>query len=491
MPTATSLIDPNRIVIGTSMTSSSASRGVNKTGMVLRIPGPTSDPEDYDSPRRGAPRAVGGVGTAADPSPPPAGQSALPDSGGSLRLLQRQRKVGRHCHNNNNDSGDGDGGETALPHGGDAVSCLPVDVPENVENPSNNDPDIGGEELDASAAGRGSIAAAGGAAQLLPKIGSVPCSSSEPLAIVPALKRKDSASKGRSRGDDGSGGGGGGSNRTVCVSEPSVETIRPGRPRTDSDEAPDTKTFTLPSVRAASPNHARRIGPRPAPADTTTSTTTTTTTTTQVSAAAAAAVSKRRISFPADSVLTAVIQDGDTPELVRILTGRHGPGLVQRAPSPEGGGRRGVDVRQTNHVGLTALHHAVLANNLDAAKLLLCYGADVNAQDVHGFSPLHTAAACGFLPLTTLLLLFGADVFALTMDSELPVDVAKDLGVVRVLTAEMTRLVHRELWVASLVRARAGEAWLLLRKLLACVLLFVLHVFVSVRTRWRRHRKSE
>ena len=483
MPTATSLIDPNRIVIGTSMTSSSASRGVNKTGMVLRIPGPSSDPEDYDSPSRGAPRAVGGIGTAADSSPPPAGQSALLDSAGSLHLLQRQRKVGRHCHNNNNDSGDGDGGDAALPHGGDAVSCFPVDVPENVENPSNNDPDIGGEELDTSASGRGSIAAASGAAQLLPKSGSVPCSSSEPLAIVPALKRKDSASKGRSRGDDGSGGGGGGSNRTVCVSEPSVETIR--RPRTDSDEAPDTKTFTLPSVRAASPNHARHTGPRPAPADTTTSTTTTTTT--QVSAA----VSKRRISFPADSVLTAVIQDGDTPELVRILTGRHGPGLVQRAPSPEGGGRRGVDVCQTNHVGLTALHHAVLANNLDAAKLLLCYGADVNAQDVHGFSPLHTAAACGFLPLTTLLLLFGADVFALTVDSELPVDVAKDLGVVRVLTGEMTRLVHRELWVASLVRARAGEAWLLVRKLVACVLLFVLHVIVSVRTGWRRHRKSE
>ena len=483
MPTATSLIDPNRIVIGTSMTSSSASRGVNKTGMVLRIPGPSSDPEDYDSPIRGAPRAVGGVGIAADLSPPPAGQSALLDSAGSLHLLQRQRKVGRHCHNNNNDSGGGDddGGDAALPHGGDAVSCLPVDMPENVENPSNTDADLGGEELDATAPGDGSTAATGGAVQLLPKSGNVPCSSSEPLAIVPALKRKDSASKGRSQGDDGSGG----SNRTVCVSEPSVETIRSGRPRTDSDEAPDTKTFTLPSVRAASPSHARHTGPRPAPADTTTSTTTTTTT--QVSAA----VSKRRISFPADSVLTAVIQDGDTPELVRILTGRHGPGLVQRAPSPEGGGRRGVDVCQTNHVGLTALHHAVLANNLDAAKLLLCYGADVNAQDVHGFSPLHTAAACGFLSLTTLLLLFGADVFALTVDSELPVDVAKDLGVVRVLTAEMTRLVHRELWVASLVRARAGEAWLLVRKLVAWVLLFVLHVFVSVRTGWRRHRKSE
>ena len=246
-------------------------------------------------------------------------------------------------------------------------------------------------------------------------------------------------------------------------------------------------------------------------------------------------------------MLTAVIQDGDIPELVRILTGRHGPGLAQpRArddddddsglggPERGGGGgggggatkgagargrgggggvggggggggsakggsggvlrrRRGVDVRQTNHVGLTALHHAVLANNLDAAKLLLGYGADVNAQDVHGFSPLHTAAACGSLPLTSLLLLFGADVFAPTVELERPVDVARDLGVVRVLTGEMTRLVHRELWVGSLLRARAEEAWLLARKLLACLMLFVLHVFLSARNRWRkrRNRKSE
>nr|KAG5712341.1 hypothetical protein BaRGS_023920 [Batillaria attramentaria] len=179
----------------------------------------------------------------------------------------------------------------------------------------------------------------------------------------------------------------------------------------------------------------------------------------------------RRLKAPGNVVLDKS-DDGDTPELLRILSGRHGPGLVQCQQ---------VDVCQANHVGLTALHHAVLANNLDAAKLLLCHGADANAQDVHGFSPLHTAAACGSLPITTLLVLFGADVFALTHENEMPVDVAKDLGIVRVLSTEMTRLIHRELWLTAVVRARADDAWLLLRKVLAYVLLFFLHLVSLIR----------
>lgn len=460
MPTSTSsLIDPKPSVIHTSMTSPNTSRGVNKTGMVLRIPGPSE--ADDDTPSRGDPRRVGCVGgtaaadsTAVVSSPLQAGQSSL-DSG-SLHRFQRQRKAGGNCRNNNKS-----GGGATLPHG-DVVSRL-LGVSEKAEKA--NDPDvIVGEEFDDSASGCEPTAR-----ELVEK-----CAPRSPEPeIVPVLKRKDSA-KDRSRD--------GGGNRTVSMSEPSVDTRPPSSQRPEAG----TKTFTLSSIRAT------HSCDQPSPVDGATSTamTATTATTTQVAATAAAVVSRRRISFPADSVLTAVIQDGDTPELVRILTGRHGPGLVQ-SPSSEGGARRGVDVCQTNHVGLTALHHAVLANNLDAAKLLLCYGADVNAQDVHGFSPLHTAAACGFLPLTTLLLLFGADVFALTLENELPIDVAKDLGIVRVLTAEMTRLVHRELWVTSLVRARAEEAWLLVRKLMACVLLLVVHVFVCVRTSWRKHRKSD
>ncbi|XP_025105232.1 arf-GAP with coiled-coil, ANK repeat and PH domain-containing protein 3-like [Pomacea canaliculata] len=202
------------------------------------------------------------------------------------------------------------------------------------------------------------------------------------------------------------------------------------------------------------------------------------------SSSSAAAAARRRISFPADSVLTAVIQDGDNAELLRLLTGRRAPGVVQ-TPSV------GVDVRQTNHVGLTALHHAILANNLDAAKLLLCHGADVNAQDVHGFSPLHTAAACGSLSLTSLLVLFGADVLALTHEQELPVDVAKDLGVTRLLLGEMTRRLQEDLWLTAFVHARATDAWMLARKLLAWVVLLVLHVLPKLWNTICRHEKRD
>ncbi|XP_076463722.1 uncharacterized protein LOC143295922 [Babylonia areolata] len=318
--------------------------------------------------------------------------------------------------------------------------------------------------------------------------------------IVPVLKRRDSPRDSSSRTRSNSSG----SSRSVSLSEPLGNLTDTALLRREGggggEGGGDSKTSSVSSTFSDTcdeENHSR--------------TTTSTTTTDDPSAAGRSTVAslsssqtattpptppasrQRRISFPADSVLTAVIQDGDTGELLRILTGRHAPGLVQRTGA--GGEARGVDVRASNHVGLTALHHAVLANNVDAAKLLLCHGADVNAQDVHGFSPLHTAAACGFLPLTSLLLLFGADVWATTLDLELPIDLAKELRVVRLLAGEMTRLVHQELWLTSLVRTRAEEAWLLLRKLLACVLLLVLQVCVAVRTCWRgrgkRHRKSD
>ena len=117
----------------------------------------------------------------------------------------------------------------------------------------------------------------------------------------------------------------------------------------------------------------------------------------------------RKILFPADSVINAVIQDGNVHELLQIL----------------GHQRSEVDLNQSNHVGLTALHHAVFNNNIDSVKLLLTYGADVGVQDVYGFSPLHTSAPLGFVQITSLLIVFGADVLSLTKQKELPVDVAK------------------------------------------------------------------
>ncbi|GFO25925.1 protein phosphatase 1 regulatory subunit [Plakobranchus ocellatus] len=180
----------------------------------------------------------------------------------------------------------------------------------------------------------------------------------------------------------------------------------------------------------------------------------------------------RRISFSADSVLSAVVQDADTTELARIL-GAHGDE---------------IRVNQVNHVGLTALHHGVLSNNLDAVKLLLCNGADVDAQDVHGFSPLHTAAACGFTQVASLLLLFGADAFALTAQREMPIDLARELGVVRLLSEEMRRRVHAEVYMGALLRSCARDCWFYVRQLSQLVLEEAVRYLMQL---WKRRRWSE
>ena len=155
------------------------------------------------------------------------------------------------------------------------------------------------------------------------------------------------------------------------------------------------------------------------------------------------AATVRKISFPADSIINAVIQDGDVHELLQIL----------------GHQRSEVDLNQANHVGLTALHHAVLTNNIDSVKLLLTYGADVGVQDVYGFSPLHTSAALGFVQITSLLIVFGADVFSMTKQKELPLDVAKDISVIRLLTNEMCVRIHQELLLSAYVFMHCKRFW--------------------------------
>ena len=170
----------------------------------------------------------------------------------------------------------------------------------------------------------------------------------------------------------------------------------------------------------------------------------------------------RKISFPADSIINAVIQDGDVHELLQIL----------------GHQRSEVDLNQSNHVGLTALHHAVLTNNIDSVKLLLTYGADVGVQDVYGFSPLHTSAALGFVQITSLLIVFGADVFSMTKQKELPLDVAKDISVIRLLTNEMCLRIHQELLLSAYLFMHCKRLWIYFYRF-ASLFLNALFTFLS------------
>ncbi|KAL4237481.1 hypothetical protein ACF0H5_002197 [Mactra antiquata] len=176
----------------------------------------------------------------------------------------------------------------------------------------------------------------------------------------------------------------------------------------------------------------------------------------------------KRISFPPDSILNAVIQDGDVMELLHILKYRRGE----------------IDLNQKNHTGLTALHYAVLTNNLDSVKLLITNGANVCSQDEYGFSPLHTAAALGFLQVTTLLIVHGADVFSLTKHSELPVDLAKDISVIRVLSNEMCLKLHSEKYFKSMIFLAFRKTWRVLIECALYILKFVVFVINSISQRF-------
>lgn len=177
------------------------------------------------------------------------------------------------------------------------------------------------------------------------------------------------------------------------------------------------------------------------------------------------AAGTRKISFPPDSVLNAVIQDADICELLKILRTQ----------------RDEVNINQKNHVGLTALHHAVLTNNLDIVKILLSYGSDVNAQDNDGFTPLHTASAYGYIQVSSLLVIFGADVFIMNRHFEYPIDVAKDLNVVRLLSNEMCCRLHSEFYVHSLFLSKIFHLWSVVLKwihIFCCAVMCIYNFFI-------------
>jgi ankyrin repeat protein len=79
---------------------------------------------------------------------------------------------------------------------------------------------------------------------------------------------------------------------------------------------------------------------------------------------------------------------------------------------------RGVDIETLNKAGETALHTAILKNNLAAVRLLLAAGADATA--VSGSSAkcsLYLAADAGNLPIVEALIRFGADINTSSTDT--------------------------------------------------------------------------
>ncbi len=79
----------------------------------------------------------------------------------------------------------------------------------------------------------------------------------------------------------------------------------------------------------------------------------------------------------------------------------------------------GASVDTADSLGNTALHHAVLANNLDGCNLLLASGVSVNRHNKRFlYSPLHLAVSHGHTALVEPLLKKQADFQQLTAENE-------------------------------------------------------------------------
>lgn len=89
---------------------------------------------------------------------------------------------------------------------------------------------------------------------------------------------------------------------------------------------------------------------------------------------------------------------------------------------------KGEDMEQRDSEGRTALHVAVVHNQLDICEYLLEAGADPNVQEDYGETPLHWMAKKGELPLIITLLQHNADPKIRAKYGKDAIQVAEDFG---------------------------------------------------------------
>jgi len=117
---------------------------------------------------------------------------------------------------------------------------------------------------------------------------------------------------------------------------------------------------------------------------------------------------KRRVRFPDEVVFEDHIKESDGDAIMNML----------RRASVD------IDLDRINMAGMTALHQAVLDDNLVMVRLLIQHGARMNKKDEDGWTPLHAAAANGLHLIAKYLISQGADKEALTDEEEKAVDLA-------------------------------------------------------------------
>lgn len=111
--------------------------------------------------------------------------------------------------------------------------------------------------------------------------------------------------------------------------------------------------------------------------------------------------------------------EAEAAELNVFEAARAGSGLARHLPA---------GALATDEMELTALHHAVDAEQLSAAKALLQAKADPNAVDADGSTPLHYAITIGSVELVQLLVESGADRAIKDEDGNDAAMLAKSLG---------------------------------------------------------------
>jgi len=115
---------------------------------------------------------------------------------------------------------------------------------------------------------------------------------------------------------------------------------------------------------------------------------------------------QRRVRFPDEIVFDECIKEADGEMVINML----------RRVSME------IDVNRINMAGMTALHQAVLDDNLPLVHLLVTHGADIHKADVDSWTPLHAAAANGHASIVRYLMDRGADTEAVTEEGETALD---------------------------------------------------------------------
>jgi len=128
---------------------------------------------------------------------------------------------------------------------------------------------------------------------------------------------------------------------------------------------------------------------------------------------------EKRVRFPDELVFHDCVKESEEEMVVMML----------RRVSLE------IDVNRINMAGMTALHQAVLDNNLLLARVLVSHGANINQVDVDSWTPVHAAAANGHSEVLSYLIEAGGKTNILTEDGETAMDLVdcEDLETMAVL----------------------------------------------------------